>query len=155
MRRNATGPITSEMYRHFATVTVALTALVAFFANGESQQAVAAASESHRAEPAVAKKTPIQPETDADGDSGSFGSDDNAGFGQPMTQAGGSGSWFSNPFGMNANRRGLAGGGSALPFSGDTDQPSTEGSAAAQPSAAQIAAIAAASRLRSGSRGAD
>ena len=42
MRRTATPAITAQMYKHFATLTVACTALVAFFANGEKQQAVAA-----------------------------------------------------------------------------------------------------------------
>ena len=35
MRRAQTSTITSQMYRHFATVTIILTVAVAFFANGE------------------------------------------------------------------------------------------------------------------------
>lgn len=153
MRRNTTGPITSEMYRHFATVTVALTALVAFFANGESHKATASASQSHRAQPAPAPKQQfeIPQDRDAGRDSGSFGSDDNDGFGQPMVEAGGGGSWLPNPFVLSAGRPKPIVEDPSMPHDEAGGPGAEEPSAAGQPNAGQIAAVAAASRMRSGS----
>jgi hypothetical protein len=125
------------MYRHFATMTVAMTALVAFFANGEKQTAVAAPATA--SQPALAKKKPAlhgQPNQVAD-DGGSWGSEDGGDFGHPMN------SWFAPTLAPTAAK--LA--------DGDEDDPDAAGDTAAAlptPSAAQIAAADAASRQRSG-----
>jgi hypothetical protein len=93
MRRNPTPAITSKMYRDFAVTTVAITALIALFASGEKDDALAA-----EANPVVhmspkAKATPKAEEVDpADGDSGSWGSD--VDFGHPTSSiAFDAGSW--------------------------------------------------------------
>lgn len=149
MRRTANPAITPQMYRHFATVTVVLTLAVAFFANGENEQASAAQAAASRppAEERLAK--PEKPTfhramTDARVDGGVWGSDDNEGFGQPTMEVPSSGSeWMSRPI-------------DAMP--GDDEEAgdgAEKAGAPPTPTAEQIAAAEAASRLRSGSAGRD
>jgi hypothetical protein len=138
------------MYRHFAILTVAITALMAFFANGENQKAVAAAADpgEQRAMPhAVASKP--QPEIDPDPDIGTWGDDGDNLVGQPTigSYAGAAVPAF-NPFGLNRNRQT-----SAAPSA--LDEQDGDESESEAPTASQIAAAAAASRLRSGARGND
>lgn len=143
MRRAPTPAITSRMYRHFATLTVILTATVAFFANGENEQAAAAQAAANRpvkqhtvkpAEPAMAQ--PASPAADAD----TWGSDDSDSFGAPTLDAPTSASgWWP---------------GSADVEDGDDDvvtKKKQETAGLEVPTAAQIAAAEAASRQRSGS----
>jgi hypothetical protein len=153
MRRAANPAITAQMYRHFATMTVAITALIAFFANGEKQTAVAA--QPVAALPAPAAKRPAPPPSDVADNAGSWGSDDSGDFGQPTSPTySNAGSWFSSPFGANGGNR--AG---AAPLKGldtDPDDPNAPPpDAPAPPSAADIAAATAASKLRSGAPSVD
>lgn len=53
MVRAKTSAIPPKMYRHFALVTVAVTASIAMFANGENREAVAAQIAQHRKETQV------------------------------------------------------------------------------------------------------
>lgn len=159
MRRNPTPTITPQMYRHFAMLTVELTALLAFFANGENQEAAAAASTSeHQAKPSPAPSK-LRLEMKADAGPGSWGSDDNDDFGQPMTRiSANAGAWMSNPFGLSRDHRAPPGDGwRPLANEGSDDATPESASAAAAPSASQIAAAAAAaaSRVRSGAHGND
>jgi hypothetical protein len=138
------------MYRHFAILTVAITGLMAFFANGESQKAVAAAADTgeHRA---VASKPQL--EIDPDTDVGTWGNDEGNSAGHPASgfYAGGAAPAL-NPFGLNRGHRT-----SAAPSAlGDQDSHVAGREQAPEaPSESQIAAAAAASRLRSGARGND
>lgn len=50
MARTRTPPIPANMYRHFAILTIALTASVALFADGESRNAVTQRVADHRRE---------------------------------------------------------------------------------------------------------
>jgi hypothetical protein len=83
VRKASTKPITAELYRHFAAVTVACTLALAMFANGDSRQAVA--REVAAAGLAAAEERPadfVRRDTVAHG---SFGNDDFDGsYGQPM-----------------------------------------------------------------------
>ena len=161
MRRTATPAITAQMYKHFATLTVACTALVAFFANGEKQQAVAAETATTRPQASSLRpQAELQPspalQSQTGDDTGSWG-DDTAGFGQPAADDS-SDSWFSNPFGSDFKARAAARDESSLTDSADGDEPAqaqggSEGSTG--PTAAEIAAAAAASRQRSGASGND
>ena len=81
MRRPVTPTVPPSMYRHFAIVTLAVTAGLAMFADGENQQAQAAQVTQSRPVPAEAPAplhtaAPRQPASDwSDGDSGgAFGS---------------------------------------------------------------------------------
>jgi hypothetical protein len=136
MRRAPRPAITAQMYRHFATMTVAMTALIAFFANGEKQTVVAAETTASR--PAPAKKPALPPPpSPASDDGGRWGSDDGGDFGHPMA------SWAA-PTLVPAVAK-LA--------DGDEDDPDAAGdtdTAFPVPTAAQIAAADAASRQRSG-----
>lgn len=86
-------PVPAKLYKHFAAVTVVLTAAIAMFAD-EDQRAVAEQAEeraapstpSARSTPAYgdARLTRSQPETP-----GSFGSEFDSGYGEPMMEAGG------------------------------------------------------------------
>lgn len=150
MRRNPTPTITPQMYRHFATLTVALTALLAFFANGESQEAAATAAVPTMLvhEPRAAPPQP-QLEIDTD-DGGSWGSDASETVQQTVIGPHFSGSRASgSPFGLDQSR-----GASVGPRRDGVDESESADSSAA-PTASQIAAIEAASRLRSGARGTD
>jgi hypothetical protein len=148
MRRAANPAITAQMYRHFATMTVAVTALIAFFANGEKQTAVAA--QPVATQPAAAKKA-TPPPTDASDNAGSWGSDDGGDFGQPTSPTYSSaGSWFSNPFGANGGDRAVAEAPAMPGLDNDPDDPNASPGAPAPPSAADIAAATAASKMRSG-----
>jgi hypothetical protein len=142
------------MYRHFAILTVAITGLTAFFANGENQQAVAAAADSgeHRTMPQTVASKP-QLEIDPDTDVGTWGNDEGDSVEQPAigSYAGGTAPAL-NPFGLKRGHRASAA--PAALGDQDGDEPASEGAPEA-PSASQIAAAAAASRLRSGARGND
>jgi hypothetical protein len=136
------------MYRHFAVVTVILTATMAFFASGENDQAAAAhAAQAHAAPerpPPPAEPAFRQAEPAAD-DTGTWGSDDGGSFGGPTMAAPSSGSqWLPPPLAGIGNvqqpiRRANAG-----------DDPADDEADAAAPTAAEIAAAQAASRLRAG-----
>ena len=143
------------MYRHFAILTVAMTALLAFFANGENQKAVAAASASEQpATPKAPVSKRIEVETET-AETGSWGSDDSDGLGQPTMGSGaGVGAWASNPFGLARDHRSPTDSDKTLLRREDGDEAETD-EAPEAPTAAQIAAAAAASRLRSGARGND
>jgi hypothetical protein len=154
MRRNPNPAITPEMYRHFAIVTVAITGLMAFFANGENQQAAAAAANrgEHRAMPQAAASKP-QLEIDPDTSVGTWGEDEGTSIVHPAIGSYASGAAPAlNPFGLNRGHRT-----SAAPSAlGDQDSDESGSEEAPEaPSASQIAAAAAASRLRSGARGND
>jgi hypothetical protein len=86
MARRSSSAITPQMYRHFATVTVMLTALVAFFANGESKQAMAAESSQQAAEQSAekAEEHPQPAPTATPVNRGTWGNDDGGSFGRPM-----------------------------------------------------------------------
>lgn len=152
MRRTPTPAITAQMYRHFAVWTVAITTLLAFFANGENQKAVAAIPEmAEQSATPPAKKAEAHFEHDTLDDSGSWGSDDVA-FGQPTLEAPvEGGSWLPNPFGLNRLNRPKPGDDQTLMESDEEAADSSQ--AAAAPTSAAIAAAAEASRLRSGSVG--
>lgn len=85
VRRVQPKPVTAQMYRHFAILTVAVTLVVGVFADGESREAVAsevrAAAPAPRAGPTELVRHDRQ---------GSFGPDDagNGDFGAPMDSAG-------------------------------------------------------------------
>lgn len=133
MRRNAHPAITPSMYRHFATVTVAITALLAFFANGENHQAVAANAAD---EPAAAQSPTPRLKFHRKANFGTWGEDE--AMGQPSSAAP-----AHNPFALRGDE--------ATPqTSGPQPQDGEEAQAPAAPTAEQIAAATAASRLRSG-----
>jgi len=161
MRRTAAPAITAQMYKHFATLTVAFTALVAVFANGEKQQAAAAetaVSRPHETQLQSHAKSKPTPVNEGGEDTGSWGDDETEGFGQPTVRASAQESWFSSPFGSTLERRVGLGDYPTLQDSEDGDEtPSLHGAAAdpAVPTAAEIAAAAAASRQRSGASGSD
>ena len=52
VRKAQSQPVTARMYRHFAIFTVAITAAMALFADGENREAVASE---------IAKQRPVQP----------------------------------------------------------------------------------------------
>jgi len=86
MRRNPQPAITSKMYRHFATMTVAITALIALFASGEQQDAVAAEAAPQQVQqadatpkPSDAKAREKREEQEAQEDTGTWGSDEDFG----------------------------------------------------------------------------
>jgi hypothetical protein len=137
------------MYRHFAVMTLVLTGLTAFFANGENDKAIAAAAvaEAPVAVPAAAR-TPA-PKSEPEVDLGSWRDDSDFTFGEPMMRASaGATGWGTGTFDPALGRPG-----------GDDDPPHTDDEnadeASPAPSASQIAAVAASSRLRSGSNGID
>lgn len=86
-------PVPVKMYKHFAAVTVVLTAAIAMFADEDhrvvaeqAQARSATSSQSSRSTPAYgeARMTRAEPEA-----VGSFGDDARDGFGQPMMETGG------------------------------------------------------------------
>lgn len=82
MRRNSTPAITAKMYRDFAVTTVAITALIALFAGGERDDAVAAeAHPSAEATQAADAGQPRKKPEPAEEDVGSWGTD--VDFGRP------------------------------------------------------------------------
>lgn len=88
-------PVPVKLYKHFAAVTVVMTAAIAMFAD-EDQRTVAEAAEARQApSPSSSRSTPAygvarlvssEPRT-----VGSFGSEGDAGYGQPMSNPGGGG----------------------------------------------------------------
>jgi hypothetical protein len=136
------------MYKHFATVTVMLTAAMALFANGENEQAAAAGAGDDR--PAVHKPAQQAKPTfrRATTDTGAWGSDDADGFSNPTMGAPSTGS-----AGLPPPLAGIPG--VAQPADGDASDADAAGApaGAAAPSAADIAAAIAASRLRSDAGG--
>lgn len=154
MRRKPPPSINPRMYRHFAALTVAITALLAFFANGENHEALAAAAgdTAAPAKPRAERPKPLVRQTAEP--PGSWGSDENSGFGEPLIRpSGGFSAWMPTPPAPSAVQHTTRPG--SLAGDDGREQPSEAASATAEPSAAQIAAIAAASRLRSGARGND
>jgi len=87
MRRSVTPVVPSSMYRHFAVVTVLLTAILAMFAEGENRQAQAApAARQAPAGPAAPRIITSQPapqpapdwwelDSSSDGETGAAGSE--------------------------------------------------------------------------------
>ena len=148
MRRAPNPSITPQMYRHFAVVTVILTATMALFASGENDQAAAA----NAAKVAAAHERPAKPpepafkqaESTAD-DTGTWGSDDGGSFGGPTMAAPSSGGsqWLPPPLAGIGNVQ------QPIGKAGAADDPEDEADDAA-PTAAEIAAAQAASRLRAG-----
>jgi hypothetical protein len=153
MRRNPPSAIKPQMYRHFAVATLAITALIAFFANGENHKAAAAAANASKI---AAKPIPERPKpmlvAPADDSPGSWGGDVSSAFGEPMIRLSrDAGTWMPEPLASPGASRILAPDGTTL---ASEDGGSAEAAVAA-PSATQISALAAASRQRSGSRGGD
>lgn len=148
--------MTAQMYRHFATVTVAITALVAFFANGEKQQALAArrpAIRSQTMQPEVPSRHLQQWQNEDAVDPATWGSDDGS-FGQPMIVASDDRSGFSRPIPPNSEPRSNAQNEAPPTDPGNSDELVGSGSPPS-PTASQVAAVAAASRSRSGASGRD
>jgi hypothetical protein len=147
MRRTQTPAVSSQMYRTFATVTVVLTVAVAFFANGDNEQASAAPAATSSVPVNKAPAVPAKPTfRDATGDGGGWGfdgdSDDSSAFAAPSSDSGA----LPPPF---------AGISDPSPSAGDGNQAKGASQAAnsPMPTAEEIAAAQAASRLRSGSAG--
>ena len=88
MRRTVTPAIPPKMYRHFALVTVLLTAAMAMFANGENRKAAAAPVETAAAQSKPQRSDEAAFGTRSGSDPapvvGSFGDDDAIEFGRPM-----------------------------------------------------------------------
>lgn len=153
MRRHPNSTITPQMYRHFAMVTLVMTALMAFFADGESRKAVAAAPsvERHLPTPLPASQM-SQPDIDSEAGPGSWGSDEGETDQQPKFGSyTGPSAPVSNPFGLSRSRH-LSPGPPPIESQDDTKSPSPRPTA---PTAAQIEAAADASRVRSGAAGND
>lgn len=87
VRKAHTQPVTPQMYRHFAVLTIAITAAVALFADGENREAMASEIRPQTA-PAPAP-TPAQI-TRKDGRGGGFGggAEFDSSFGEPMDSVG-------------------------------------------------------------------
>ncbi|WP_120717859.1 hypothetical protein [Tsuneonella amylolytica] len=88
-RRNATEPVTAQMYRHFAVATLAATAALAMFANGENREAVAREVEAAKPAPQADNNKLFRrsPHAAPPGQSAGGGGFD-ASFGQPMDAVG-------------------------------------------------------------------
>ena len=162
MRRTATPAITAQMYKHFATLTVAFTALVAVFANGEKQQAVAAETAVSRPHETQAhsrmRNRSLLQSTRAVRTREAGATTRLKASVSPRSASSSPESWFSSPFGSTPERRVGLGDYPTLQDSEDGDEtPSLHGAAAdpTVPTAAEIAAAAAASRQRSGASGSD
>jgi hypothetical protein len=152
MRRKPPPAINPRMYRHFAVVTVAITALLAFFANGENHEALAAATRAQAApdKPRAEQPKPLARQTVER--PASWGTDVSDSFGEPMIRPSHQwAAWKPAPVAA-AVRAATLPGALGSDVSEDPRQPED---AAPEPSAAQVAALAAASRLRSGSHGND
>lgn len=150
MRRTSTPAITAQMYRHFAVWTVVLTGLVAFFANGEKQDAVAAETQASQPHPQASKPAATTPDPPVEDGGGSWGSDNTADW------AGQTGSELPSSLEDPVRRRTRDD--ADLRDRVDGDQGDADGQAPASapgPSADQLAAAMAASRMRSGARGID
>jgi len=88
-------PVPVKMYKHFAAVTVVMTAAIAMFAD-DNQRAVAEAREPRMVEqtgrsnstPAYGEARLVRAEAEVPG---SFGSETDSGYGQPMLNPGGGG----------------------------------------------------------------
>ena len=148
MRRAQTPAITSQMYKHFATVTVILTVAVAFFANGENEQASAAqqAARSSTAHNASASAPPAF--RDATGDGGGWGFDDDSNDSSTLAAPSSDSEALPPPLaGISAPSPSVDGSNQAKGAAQAVDAP--------MPTAEEIAAAQAASRLRSGSPGDD
>ncbi len=86
-------PVPVKMYKHFAAVTIVMTAAIAMFAD-EDQRAVAEAreprmvaqTERSNTTPAFGEARLVRAEAEVQG---SFGSEGDDGFGQPMLETGG------------------------------------------------------------------
>ena len=80
-------PIPTKLYKHFAAVTIALTAAIAMFADEDHQAAAVRAAERQAPTPA-ARNTPAYGEAKLtraeDHSAGSFGSEASGDYGQPM-----------------------------------------------------------------------
>jgi hypothetical protein len=88
MRRSATSTVPPKMYRHFAAVTVLLTATLALFAEGPPHAAAVdrVDKQPHKTEPQPEGPSTFSPATGTEGpdlSTGQFG-DDSGPFGTPM-----------------------------------------------------------------------
>ncbi|WP_095011139.1 hypothetical protein [Tsuneonella mangrovi] len=91
--RKKTKPI--QIYRHFAVVTIAATLLLAVFADGEKREAIAGEIKAHaQATSAQTHDSSVRMTAGLidrrTGTPGTFGSDDNIGYGQPTDTGGAS-----------------------------------------------------------------
>lgn len=91
MARISKPPVPVKMYKHFAVVTVGLTATIALFADGENREAAAShiegRQEQARVQAASQQITGAPRLVRADQQSvGAFGSEASGDFGQPMTE---------------------------------------------------------------------
>jgi len=89
-RKAHTRPVTPQMYRHFAILTIAATMTLALFSNGENRKAVAREVAAHEAKPFAEGGSLVRhdgrPPAPRDASSGDDTFDDT--FGQPMDRAG-------------------------------------------------------------------
>lgn len=101
--------IPMKMYRHFAIVTVMLTACLAMFADGENRQqadaSAARAAEQHRgaSQPRPAATPAYGQASLTRNDTGTFGGDQGSGFGQPTDRSAAMGSASSLPLANSEN----------------------------------------------------
>src|SRR5688572_985632 len=87
-RRVKQQAITAKMYRHFATLTIAVTAAVAVFADGENREAIATeVSSAPRPAPSAGPSELARKDSGSRGSFASEGGYDGA-FGQPMDTVG-------------------------------------------------------------------
>lgn len=97
MRRSKTPPIPPQLYRHFAFVTLALTASLAMFADGESHEAQASAVQTEKPKAAARPAAFTSPNSAQDVDTAArafardMSADFDNSFGQPMARIAGGG----------------------------------------------------------------
>lgn len=171
MAKVSKSAIPLTMYKHFAIVTLSLTAVIAMFADGGSRQRQAGQVETSvdEVEPEVTSSQPIirtSPVIDTSRTPGSFGSEDNGDYGRPtVTLAAGGGGRSGTFHSPSAGSRAAVAG-----YDQDTIEMMTEEEYRAfldalpretvesmvspEERAAQIAALERASANRSGRRGA-
>lgn len=114
MARISTPSVPVKMYKHFAVITVLLTATIAVFADGGNQQAMAEHIEQNelRAQERSRAQNPIAPARLVRADRAAHGSFDSggefdSGFGAPMEGSGGSSRAISGPRSRDVSRQPL------------------------------------------------
>jgi hypothetical protein len=164
VRKAHTKPVTPQMYRHFAAVTLAATLMMALFSNGDSREAVAHEVATRAAPPPKLQRRDGKPPVRHD-DGGSDGFD--AEYGLPMDRFGATPQGTSLAFGDERRRTGFPAGFTQYGVSSEvwaTLTPDQQkalmakrkaelDSAATPERKRQIDALMAASRARSGASG--
>jgi hypothetical protein len=162
-RAAPTLPISPKMFRHFAVITVAITACIALLADGEGKEALAAQVKERQQkndlliaeadkvgkrtvgfDQTIARKAAV---ADSDGE----GYDEGGSFGEPMDAGSGAGDEAASPR-SRGPIGGLIGPGSGKLLPPQLRQPGARASQAGKPSPAQLDKIEEASKLRSGAR---